>query len=339
MSSPQQNALIVPSLRAPFELAQRAVPSPGPGDVLIKIMAVALNPMDWLKAEHDFLIDEYPQVLGHDIAGVIEQLGEGIEGFKKGDRVFTQSLNGGFQQYTVLPAAALMHIPTSLSFDAAATFPITFPTACVGLFAPAPIGAGLNPTFSWDKPHQGESALVLGGSTSTGQFAIQLFKFLGYTQILVYASKKHFDFLRQLGATVCIDRAVVSTDALPTSEAITSVSPPLKVVYDAVGNLNTAYDCVADGGQAITVLPMAPLNREGKTVEVTRVQGYYVGPDHTTFGKLIMKNLPEMIEKGVVTPNRLEVLSGGLSGILTGLERLKHGEVSGVKLVAHPQDN
>ncbi|KAF8901537.1 hypothetical protein CPB85DRAFT_125307 [Mucidula mucida] len=163
--------------------------------------------------------------------------------------------------------------------------------------------------------------------------------------------------LRQLGATECIDRAVVSTDALPTSEAITSLSPPLKVVYDAVGNLETAYDCVVDGGRAITVHPMAPLNREGKTVQVTRVQGYYVGPDvmsfkptgnvqgyhavpeHTTFGKLIIKNLPEMIEKGVVTPNRLEVLPGGLSGIPAGLERLKLGAVSGIKLVAHPQDN
>ncbi len=65
------------------------MPSPGPGQVLIKIMAVALNPMDWLKVEHDFLIDEYPQVLGHDIAGVVEQLGGGgvLEGFKVGDRV------------------------------------------------------------------------------------------------------------------------------------------------------------------------------------------------------------------------------------------------------------
>lgn len=65
-------------------------------------------------------------------------------------------------------------LPDKTSFDEAATFPITFTTACVGLFAPAPIGLNLNPTFSWDKLHKGESALVIGGSTSVGQFGALL---------------------------------------------------------------------------------------------------------------------------------------------------------------------
>ncbi|KAF9048114.1 GroES-like protein [Hymenopellis radicata] len=335
-----QNALIVPSRHTPFAAAQRAIPSPGPGEVLVKIMATALNPVEGAQHEHGFLIEEYPAVLGHDVAGVIDQLGEGVPaGFKKGDRVFCQALNGAFQQYTTLPCAVLMRIPSNVSFDAAATCPVTFPTACVGLFAAAPLGIGLNPTFSWDEQApKGDSALVLGGSTSTGQFAIQLLKFLGYMQIAVYASKKHFDYLRQLGATVCIDRGQVSTDALPTCEFITSISPPLKVVYDAVGVPNTAYDCVANGGQMVTVHPpwVTPLERKGKQVDVVR--GYMALPEHTTFGKLIIKNLPEMLEKGVISPNRYEVLPGGLAGIPDGLGRLKRGQVSGIKLVAHPQD-
>jgi NADPH:quinone reductase-like Zn-dependent oxidoreductase len=57
-----------------------------------------------------------------------------------------------------------------VSFDEVATFPITFTTALVGLFAPAPIGLALNPSFSWNKPQQGESGLVIGGGTSVGQF-------------------------------------------------------------------------------------------------------------------------------------------------------------------------
>jgi NADPH:quinone reductase-like Zn-dependent oxidoreductase len=63
-----------------------------------------------------------------------------------------------------------IQIPENTSPDEAATFPIAFTTAAVGLFAAAPIGLGLNPNFSWDKPHQGESALVIGAATSVGQF-------------------------------------------------------------------------------------------------------------------------------------------------------------------------
>ncbi|KAJ7498517.1 GroES-like protein [Mycena latifolia] len=353
MSTQQQQAIIVESPKAPFVLGPRDIPAPAHGEALIKIMSVALNPMNWMQREYNILVDEYPAILGCDIAGVVEALGEGVDGFEKGDRVFAQSLAGGFQQYTTLPAAVLIRIPENTSFDEAATFPITFTTACVGLFAPAPIGAGLNPTFSWDKPQKGESALVIGGATSVGQFTIQLLKFLGFTRIIAYASKVHFDYLTRLGATECIDRAEVPLDSLAAHSVLI---PPVKVVYDTTGAANAAYDCVADGGSVVTVQPRANLERESKNVTVVRVQGYYVGPDvvkfkrddvlgyaavpeHTTFGKLIIKNLPEMLEKGVVVANRCEVLPNGVAGILGGLERMQKGSVSGVKLVAHPQDS
>ncbi|KAJ7098715.1 chaperonin 10-like protein [Mycena belliarum] len=340
MSPQHQQAIILPSARAPFALGSRGVPAPAKGEVLIKILSAGLNPMSWsvsrMQRDYNFLIpDEFPTVLGSDLAGVVEALGEGVEGFAKGDRVFAQSLSGAFQQYFALPAAALIRIPESTTFDEAATFPITFATACVGLLAPAPIGLALNPTFSWDKPQQGESALVIAAATSVGQFAIQLLRFLGFTRIVAYASKAHFSYLTQLGATACIDRAEVPLDALPAHPALT---PPVKVVYDTIGQLNTAYDCVSEGGCVATSLPHAALDREGKNITLVRVQGYYVGPDHTAFGRLIIKNLPEMLEKGVVVPNRVEVLPNGLAGIVDGLERMKKGGVSGVKLVAHPQD-
>ncbi|KAJ7462170.1 GroES-like protein [Mycena latifolia] len=353
MSTQQQQAIIVHAPKAPFVLGSRDIPAPAKGEVLIKILSVALNPINWKQREYNLLIDEFPVVLGCDIAGVVEALGEGVDGFEKGDRVFAQSLVGGFQQYTTLPAAILLPIPENTSFDDAATFPVTFTTACVGLFAPAPIGVGLNPTFSWDKPQQGESALVIGGATSVGQFAIQLLKFLGFARIIAYASKVHFDYLAQLGATQCIDRADVPIDSLAGHPAL---APPVKVVYDTTGAINVAYDCVGDGGSVITVQQRGDVEREGKNVTIVRVQGYYVGPDvvklkrddvvgylavpeHTTFGKLIIKNLPEMLEKGVVVANRSEVLQNGIAGIPGGLERMQKGAVSGVKLVAHPQES
>ncbi|KAJ6571437.1 chaperonin 10-like protein [Mycena capillaripes] len=305
-----QQALIIPTPKAAFVLGLRPIPVPGKGEVRLKVMSVGLNPMNWAQREFDLFIPEYPAVIGADIAGVVDELGEGVAGFAKGDEVFLQGL-GGFQQYCTVPAVTLIRKPKNASFDEVATFPITFTTACVGLFAPAPIGLGLNPSFSWAKPQKGESGLVIGAGTSTGQFAVQLFKFLGFIRIVVYASKVHFDYLRQLGATECIDRAEVAIDAL-------AVSPPVKVVYDATpdGALNAAYDSVVDGGKVTTVRPHAKSDRGTRGVTLVYCFGFYVGPDvikptgdpthypavveHTTFGKLIIKELPKMIEEGAV---------------------------------------
>ncbi|KAJ7246583.1 chaperonin 10-like protein [Mycena haematopus] len=349
-----QQAIVVESPKAPFILSSTKIPSPGKGEVLLRIWSVALNPGNWKQREYDAVPDGYPAVLGNDIAGVIEELGQDVEGFKVGDKVFTQAPAGGFGQYTTVPAAILISIPENASFDEVATFPVAFTTACVGLFAPPPIGIGLNPTFSWDKPHKDESALITGGATSVGQFAIQLFKFLGFTRIVAYASKVHFDHLEQLGATECIDRVEVPIDSLAAHLAL---SAPVKVVFDGVGNQSEGYDAVSEGGSIVSAVWTTKLDRdlERKKVTYVPVLGFLAGadvmkyksedgqphratPEHTAFGRLIIKNLPEMLKKGVITENRYEVLPNGLAGIPGGLERLQKGAVSGVKLVAHPQD-
>ncbi|KAJ6616472.1 chaperonin 10-like protein [Mycena sp. CBHHK59/15] len=82
-----QKAIIIPSVQAPFEITSRDIPSPSPGEVLVKVMSVGLNPINWKQRQYNVLIDEYPAVLGGDIAGVVEQVGAGVKGFAKGDRV------------------------------------------------------------------------------------------------------------------------------------------------------------------------------------------------------------------------------------------------------------
>jgi hypothetical protein len=135
-------------------------------------------------------------------------------------------------------------------------------------------------------------------------------KFLGFTRIVVYASKVHFEYLKGLGATECIDRGEVPIEALV-------VSPPVKVVYDATftGALEAAYDSVVDGGKVTTVRPDAKTERGGRGVTLVRCVGFYAGPDmmpaigdhhlpviaeHSTFGRLLIKELPKMLEKGAI---------------------------------------
>jgi NADPH:quinone reductase-like Zn-dependent oxidoreductase len=122
--------------------------------------------------------------------------------------------------------------------------------------------------------------------------------------------------LRQLGATEFIDRHAVPLDAIST---VPTLADKVKVVFDATstGAIDAAYDSVAQGGAIVTVQARAPTTRSNDTVSLIRVAGIYAGPDvvpyksellraiagtpaHTAFGKHILKNLPELFEKGVI---------------------------------------
>lgn len=83
-----QKALILEQAKLPFVLGAVPIPSPGPGEILVKVKASALNPVDWAIQTLGILVTSYPTILGRDIAGDVEQLGEGVQGFSKGDRVY-----------------------------------------------------------------------------------------------------------------------------------------------------------------------------------------------------------------------------------------------------------
>ncbi|KAJ7755940.1 chaperonin 10-like protein [Mycena metata] len=303
-----QQAVIIEAPKGPFVLRTRSIPTPSEGEVLIKIMSVGLNPVNWKQGAFNILIDEYPAVVGHDVAGVVEKLGTGVEGLKKGDRVCAQTVNVGFQQYVAVPAGIM--IPTIPALTRPLPFLWRLPRPASALFAPGPIGVGLNPTFSWDKPQQGHAALVIGGGPA------------------------NFNYLGKLGATECIDRGEVPVESLAAHPAL---APP-RAAGSWLPSRRRNWSEILSKRSSLLV----------------RVLGYYAGPDvmnfkrdvvgyvgtpeHTAFGKLLIKNLPEMLERGVISGTRYEILPNGLAGISEGLDRLRQGGVSGFKLVAHPQD-
>ena len=87
MAPSTQKALLLDAKFGKFDVDTIPVPKPGPGEVLVKIQAVALNPADWKVQKHGILANKFPAVLGLDIAGDVEELGEGVTDFKIGDRV------------------------------------------------------------------------------------------------------------------------------------------------------------------------------------------------------------------------------------------------------------
>lgn len=91
--SPTQKALFLDAKFAPFTLKEHSIPKPGPGQLLVRIEATALNPVDWKIQKYGIFVENYPVLIGTDIAGVVEEVGEGAFGFVKGDRVYVNILD------------------------------------------------------------------------------------------------------------------------------------------------------------------------------------------------------------------------------------------------------
>lgn len=84
----EQYALVLDSKCGNFTVRRHKTPTPGAGQLLVKIEAAGLNPVDWKIQKYGIFLEEYPMVIGTDIAGTVEEVGEGVVGFTKGDRVY-----------------------------------------------------------------------------------------------------------------------------------------------------------------------------------------------------------------------------------------------------------
>ncbi|KAK7438604.1 hypothetical protein VKT23_017938 [Stygiomarasmius scandens] len=345
----EQKALLLESKHGSFVVSSIPKPSTASaGELIVKVQAAGLNPIDWKIQSYGLFYEEYPAITGSDVAGDVEQVGEGVVGFKKGDRVLLQgnlkSDYAGFQQYVRAPAelvakastSDLTKIPENISYSQAASIPLGLATAAVGLYAKQPSGISLNPSFDAAN-YSGQAALVIGGSSSVGQYAIQLLRYAKFEPIIAYSSAHHFEYLKLLGATICIDRKQVSLADLPAAVKKLTNSP-IKIVYDAIGSGESeqaGYDALAADGNMVTTGAQGKIDSK----KIHRVFGsVHTPPPNREFGKAMYKNLTKLLEDGVIVPNKIEDLPNGLNGINDGLERLKKNQVSGVKLIARPQE-
>ncbi|KAE9390528.1 GroES-like protein [Gymnopus androsaceus JB14] len=335
-----QKVLFLERSKGPFVVANAPILKPGPGQVSVKVISAALNPVDWKIQAYDFFVQNYPAVLGTDVAGDVEEIGEGVEGFAKGDKVFFQGYfvneMAGFQQYTLIPADIVGKIPSNIDYAQASSIPLGFTTPAIGIMSEN--GLALNPSFDSNVSFSGKPAFVFGGSTSVGQYAIQIFKFLGFSTIVTYASARHTDFLKSLGATHVINRAEVSVDNL--AEAVKKIAnAPIENAFDGVGDdasLAACLDSLAEGGKLASVNPEAKDRGDGK--KVFTIFGSSHAPQNRNFGRTLWKHLPKMVQDGTIVPNRVEKLPNGLAGIDDGFKKMKGNQVSGAKLIVFPQE-
>ncbi|MCL6458134.1 MAG: zinc-binding dehydrogenase [Gorillibacterium sp.] len=187
--------LLKPGKPDTLEMTELPVPNPGPGEIRVRVRAASLNPIDYKVSQNGHPAWIYPFVLGIDVAGIVDEVGEGVTQWKSGDRVayitdFTKP--GGYAEYNVTTAHSVAAIPEGISFVEAAAFP------CAGLTAYQALMRKMH-------IQQGQSILVHAGAGGVGGYAIQLAKAFGASTIITTASPSNFDYVKSLGAQFVID--------------------------------------------------------------------------------------------------------------------------------------
>ncbi|MFJ2298606.1 quinone oxidoreductase family protein [Oerskovia paurometabola] len=229
-----------------LRVGDEPVPAPGEGELVVANRVVGVNPADVKKLAGEFGgSDELPQVLGFEAAGVVEAVGEGVEGFAVGDEV-VWSGTGAQRERSVVKAAKARVKPANVPFEQAAVLPVAASAAFSAL-----VQAGVG-----DK----DVVLVHGASGGVGSAAVQIAKALG-ARVVGTASERNHGYVRGLGATpVAYGPGLVdAVRALPDGLA------DVTAVVDTVGSSETV-------AQTVELLGADGLERDGKPRAVTLVE-------------------------------------------------------------------
>lgn len=257
----QMTALVLETHGGPFRLTEVARPVAGPGQVLVRIRASGVNPLDTKiragQAAH--ARQPLPAILGIDLAGAVEEVGPDVTGFRRGDEVYGMTggvggNQGSLAQYAAVDARLLAVKPATLSLREAAALPLIFITAWEGLVDRVGVRAG-------------QSVLVLGAGGGVGHIAVQIARAFGATVYGVDAAGKA-DYLRSLGV-VPIDYASEDVEAYVAKH---TGGQGFDVVYDTVGgaSLDAAFKAVKRFGHVVSSLgwgthALAPLSFKAAT--------------------------------------------------------------------------
>jgi putative PIG3 family NAD(P)H quinone oxidoreductase len=233
----------------------RAVPLPGPGEILIKVAAAGVNRPDVAQRA-----GAYPpppgasDLPGLEIAGEVVALGAGATKHKLGDRVMSLVAGGGYAQYCIAQDAQAMTVPSDLSMREAGAIPETLMTVWHNVFE----RGGLKP---------GETLLIHGGSSGIGTMAIQLAKAFGSKVIVTVGGQDKVDACLKLGA----DRAInYKTEDFVTEVKTATGGAGANVILDMVGGdyIDRNYDAAAVDGRIVQI---ATLGGAKATVNIAKV--------------------------------------------------------------------
>ncbi|MCP2202678.1 NADPH:quinone reductase [Lentzea flava] len=224
-----------------LEVAEVERPVPGAGEVLVKVGAAGVNPIDtYVRAGAFPLLGEPPFTVGWDVAGTVEQVGEGVEKFEAGDEVYGllafPGTGGGYAEYAVVKESDLARRPSHLTVQEAGALPMVALTAWQALVGRAGVSAG-------------QRVLIHAAAGGVGHVAVQIAKARGASVIGTASAAKH-DFLRSLGADEVVDYR---------HQDFTEIEP-VDVVFDLIGGeyAERSAKVLKPGGVLVSAIPSNP---------------------------------------------------------------------------------
>lgn len=259
-----------------LEFADVLRPEPDTGEVLVKVHAAGVNPIDWKirGGAGQRMGMTLPIRLGSEIVGIIETCGAGVGHLEKGDAVFGMVPSGGFSEYAAIRADHVVPKPKNLSFVEAAALPLAGTTAWQALFDEAKLSAG-------------QRLLITNSSGGVGSLAIQFAKARG-THVTAVASGRNENFVRGLGADHFIDY---------TRQAFDHIANDIDVVLDTMGGdaYHRAFHTLRKGGKMITVVAFPENEAERYGVSAKRS---FTVPNAKSLTEIV-----SLVEAGKVTPH------------------------------------
>lgn len=310
-------AQVLTSFGGPESFELRDVPKPVPqsGQVLVRVQATSINPLDYQVRRGDYAdLVPLPGITGHDVSGVVEEVGPGVTAFAPGDEVwYTPQIfegPGSYAEYHVAAESIVGRKPASLTHLEAASLTLVGGTAWEALAVRAQLKAG-------------ESILIHGGAGGVGHVVIQVAKAMG-ARVFTTVREDNFEFVRSLGADVVIDYTKEDyVEAIRRETAGHGVD----VVFDTIGGdtLTRSPDVLAQLGRVVSIVDIAKpqnlIQAWGKNAS------YHFVFTRQNRGKL--DELSALIERGQLKPHigavysladipsahaRLESRDNGLTG-------------------------
>ncbi|KAK4950973.1 putative secondary metabolism biosynthetic enzyme [Elasticomyces elasticus] len=232
MSAPMNQAAWLKEANAPLEVGDAPMPTPGPGEIVVKNAALAINPLDWHMRDAGIFVQQWPTILGCDVAGEVFEVGTGVDRFKKGDRVIGHCTNlvsgrpsdGAYALYTIVLADKAAILPDHITFTDGVVVPFALETALCALCVREP---GPCPSQS-----AGKILVVYGGSSSVGSMTTQIATAARIAVVAIAGIHNH-DMVRSCGAIQVFDHedsAVVRN----TIDAVIASGLEFVGVFDSV---------------------------------------------------------------------------------------------------------
>ncbi|MBF0623458.1 MAG: zinc-binding dehydrogenase [Magnetococcales bacterium] len=285
--------------QAAFQAVDLPRPEPGPGQVLVRVAATSVNPIDVkIRTLGLPLAPELPAILHGDVAGVVEGVGPGVTRFAPGDRVFgcaggVKGGGGALAEYMVADARLLARVPDRLPLADCAALPLVTLTAWEALLERVRI-------------EPGDQVLIQAGAGGVGHVAVQLARLRGAVVHTTVSTPAKAALARELGADHTID---YRTTPLEDYRAATPGGRGFDLVFDTVGTttLDASFQAARVGGTVVTCVArsthdLSPLHLKGLSLHVVfMLLPLLTGRDRKRHGT-IMERAATLVDAGRLRP-------------------------------------